>query len=150
MRPAIGRVAPARVGVLVSAALLAVALSVVSVQPATADPFPIVKLRALDKVTARTRTLYAPVGETVQFGALEITARSCDKRPPEETPESAAFLEIVEQRSAQPPVDVFRGWMFASSPGLSAMQHPVYDVWVLDCVSTLPSADDSTSGGGSE
>ena len=140
---------PSSVGV-VSTVLLAVLLAGQGVCPAAADSFPIVKLRALDKVTARTRTIYAPVGDPVKFGALEITARSCDKRPPEETPESAAFLEIVERRSSQPPVDVFHGWMFASSPGLSAMQHAVYDVWVLDCVSTLPSAEDSTSGGGSQ
>lgn len=118
--------------------------------PAAADPLPVVKLRALDKVTARTRTLYAPVGETVRFGTLSILAQACDKRPPEETPESAAFLEVTEQRSEQAPTDVFRGWMFASSPGLSAMQHPIYDVWVLDCVSSVPSEPDSSSAGGSE
>jgi hypothetical protein len=59
--------------------------------------------------------------------------RACDKRPPEETPESAAFLQVVEQKPGEQPVTRFSGWMFASSPALSAMEHPVYDLWVLDC-----------------
>ena len=63
--------------------------------------------------------------------------RACDKRPPEETPESASFLEIYEQREGQSPVQIFAGWMFASSPGLNALEHPVYDVWVLDCKNKL-------------
>lgn len=95
--------------------------------------YDIAVLRGLDKVTARVSTIYAPVGDTVRFGTLEIIARVCDKRPPEETPESAAFLDIWEVRPGKPAVSVFRGWMFASSPALSALEHPVYDIWVLDC-----------------
>ena len=110
------------------------------VSPVSAETYAITLLQALDKVTARVITLQAPVGETVRFGTLEIRAAVCEKRPPEETPDSAAFLAIVEQRAGQAPVEVFRGWMFASSPGLSPMQHPVYDLWVVDCVSSLPSA----------
>jgi hypothetical protein len=75
-----------------------------------------------------------PVGGTVNFGALQITARACDKHPPEETPESAAFLEVVEVKPDEKPVLRFSGWMFASSPALSALEHPVYDLVVLDCV----------------
>jgi hypothetical protein len=101
--------------------------------PAAADPYDVAVLQGLDKVTGRISTLDAPVGETVKFGALEIIARTCDKRPPEETPESAAFLDIWEVRPGEAATSVFRGWMFASSPALSAMEHPVYDVWVLDC-----------------
>lgn len=115
-----------------------------AISPALADPYPIAVLRGLDKVTARVTTLEAPVGEAIRFGALEITVRTCDKRPPEEPPESAAFLEIRESQEGAPPVGVFTGWMFASSPALSAMDHPVYDVWVLDCVNTA-STDDSSS-----
>lgn len=106
-------------------------------------------LQGLDKVTARVTTLQAPVGETVRFGTLEIRAAVCEKRPPEETPESAAFLDIVERRAERAPVDVFRGWMFASSPGLSPMQHPVYDLWMVDCVNSSPSAEPRASPGGS-
>lgn len=115
--------------------------------PVLADPFPIAVLRGLDKVTARVTTLEAPVGEPIEFGALEIVVRTCDKRPPEEPPESAAFLEINEAREGDERVDVFQGWMFASSPALSAMDHPVYDVWVLDCVSTASTEASSSSSG---
>jgi hypothetical protein len=120
-----------------------------AVWSAAADTYPVAVLQGLDKVTARVTTLQAPVGETVRFATLQIKAAVCEKRPPEETPESAAFLEIVEQRPGQAPVNVFRGWMFASSPGLSPMQHPVYDLWMVDCVSSLPSAKPRASPGGS-
>jgi len=101
--------------------------------PAQAALYDIAVLQGLDKVTARVLTIEAPVGEVVTFGALEIIARTCDKRPPEETPESSAFLDIWEVRHGEPAVSLFRGWMFASSPALSGMEHPIYDVWVLDC-----------------
>lgn len=90
-------------------------------------------LQGLDKVTAHVMTIEAPVGRPVRFGTLEIIARSCKKRRPEENPESAAFLDIWELRPNQPAQSLFRGWMFASSPALSAMEHPVYDIRVLDC-----------------
>jgi len=89
-------------------------------------------LQAMDKVTARISKLEAPIGETVKYGELEIQVKSCRKRPPEEPPESAAFIEIFETRKGERK-KVFSGWMFASSPALSAMEHPVYDVWVVDC-----------------
>ena len=122
---------------------------VCAASPSAAESYPVAVLQALDKVTARVATLEAPVGQTVRFGTLQITAAVCEKRPPEETPEAAAFLDIVEQRAEQPPVDVFRGWMFASSPGLSSMQHPVYDLWMVDCVNSSPSAEPRASPGGS-
>jgi len=103
---------------------------------AVADPFDTAVLQGLDKVTARVSTIEAPLGDTVKFGALEIIVRTCDKRPPEETPESAAFLDVWEVRPGEPAVSIYRGWMFASSPALAALEHPVYDVWVLDCKNT--------------
>jgi hypothetical protein len=90
-------------------------------------------LQGLDKVTARISTFNAPIDDAVRFGSLEITARTCKKRPPEETPESAAFLEIRDIKPGESPTVVFTGWMFASSPALNALEHPVYDVWVVDC-----------------
>ncbi|SEH56573.1 hypothetical protein SAMN04244559_02977 [Magnetospirillum fulvum] len=95
--------------------------------------FPVAVLQGLDKVSARVLTIEAPVGTPVRFGSLEIIARACKKRPPEDLPESAAFLDIWELRPGEPTAELFRGWMFASSPALSAMEHPVYDIWVLDC-----------------
>ena len=98
-------------------------------------------LQGLDKVTARISTIEAPVGKPVHFGTLEITARACRRHPPEEPPESASFLEIRDILPDEPPKLVFSGWMFASSPALSALQHPVYDVWLVDCknASSAPS-----------
>ncbi len=90
-------------------------------------------LQALDKVTARVRELEVGVGETVRFGALAITVRTCRENPPIEAPESAAFLEIAETRPGEAVERIFSGWMFASSPALSALEHAVYDIWVLDC-----------------
>jgi hypothetical protein len=95
-------------------------------------------LQGLDKITARISTLEVPVNQTARFGSLEITVRRCDKTPPEEPPESAAFMEIVDARPDSPPVLLFSGWMFASSPAVSALEHPVYDVWVIDCKPDLP------------
>ncbi|MBK8210690.1 MAG: DUF2155 domain-containing protein [Rhodospirillales bacterium] len=115
------------------AVLATIASVLLAAKPVCADVFPIAVLRALDKVTARVSTLYAPVGETVRFGTLEITTEVCDKRPPEEPPESAVFLQIVEKRSGQPST--------LGAPGLRRR--------VLDCVSSLPSAPAKASDGGS-
>jgi hypothetical protein len=90
-------------------------------------------LQGLDKVTARISTIDAELGKPVRFGTLEITLRACRKHPPEEPPEAAAFLEIRDILPDEAPKPIFSGWMFASSPALSALQHPVYDVWVVDC-----------------
>lgn len=91
-------------------------------------------LRGLDKITARITTFEAPIGREVAFGTLRILAFACRKRPPEEPPEVAVFLEISEHRVGDDlPTPLFTGWMFASSPALSALEHPVYDVWVIDC-----------------
>jgi hypothetical protein len=113
--------------------------------PAGAATYDTALLQGLDKVTARISTIEAPVGDVVRFGTLEIIARVCDKRPPEEPPESAAFLDIWEVRRGEPPTSVFRGWMFASSPALSALEHPVYDVWVLDCRNRASNPADTSS-----
>lgn len=91
-----------------------------------------VVLRGLDKVTGRLSTMTVNVGEKTTFGALDIYARVCYAHPPEETPENAAFLEIVEKKE-EGQLKLFSGWMFSSSPALSAMDHAVYDVWVLKC-----------------
>lgn len=105
-------------------------------------------LQGLDKVTARVSEFKAPLDEPVRFGPLEIIARTCLKTPPTEPPESAAFLEIREAPPAAdataPPKSVFTGWMFASSPALSALEHPVYDIWVVGCDDEI--ASDAAQG----
>jgi hypothetical protein len=110
-----------------------------------------VVLRALDKVTARVSVIEGRVGEEMVFGSLAIRPRACFTAPPTEAPESAAFLEIRETDGSDPAQDLFSGWMFASSPGLSALEHPVYDVWMLGCSAPMdpeaePSATQSPNG----
>ena len=92
-------------------------------------------MQALDKITARISTLAAPVGEPRQFGTLEVTVQRCVFHPPEETPENAAFVVIRDlgYDLSAPPTDVFSGWMFSSSPAISALEHPVYDITILSC-----------------
>ena len=115
-----------------------------SALPAAADPADTVILETLDKISARVSRVEVPIGTTITFGSLKITPRHCDKRPPEETPESSVFIEIVEELpDAQPKLE-FSGWMFASSPALSALDHPVYDVWVVDCKNSSTSATETT------
>lgn len=102
---------------------------------AVMEDYPSVKLQGLDKSVGRTVTFEATVGSTIQYGPLFIKIHSCRKAPPIEKPESAAFLQIWEvPPGAEKSEWAFSGWMFASSPALSAMDHPVYDIWVLDCL----------------
>ena len=129
---------------------LGLAVSVLAVtSPATAlEPRTGVVLRALDKITGNSIDLDSRIGETIEFGRLEITVRACFQAPPEDTPESAAYLEVEsttpEDRERLPggqdgdtetasDANIFSGWMFASSPGLNALDHPTYDVWVISC-----------------
>lgn len=119
---------------LAGAGVLALALMTGWPAQASFDRFEKVRLRLLDKVTARTSTVDVAVGATYRFATLEITVRTCRQRPPEERPESAAFLEIAEAgASVAAPEPLYSGWMFASSPAVAALEHPVYDVWVLSC-----------------
>ena len=92
-----------------------------------------VSLQGLNKITARTSKLEAKIGEPIKFGNLSITLRSCWKSPPEEEPESKALLEMWEEIPGEPRKKVFSGWMFASSPLISAPEHPVYDITLLEC-----------------
>ncbi len=108
--------------------------------------YPNVKLQSLDKATARTMTFEAKVGSTLKFGPLYMKVQSCQKSSPLDDPESSAFLQIWEVDTNKESHWVFSGWMFSSSPGLSPMDHPIYDVWVIDCLGDLQdSKDDTTS-----
>ena len=91
------------------------------------------KVRALDKITARVIELDLPENIEVRFGTLAIRARTCRSRPPEEPPETFAFLEIDDVKMNEERERIFSGWMMASSPALNALEHPVYDVWVIAC-----------------
>ena len=87
----------------------------------------------LDKITGRIINFDVAIGETVQFGALQVTPRVCYTRPPTETPNTDAFIEVDEVTLQGEVKRIFTGWMFASSPGLHAVEHPIYDVWLTDC-----------------
>jgi hypothetical protein len=87
----------------------------------------------LDKITGRTITFDVAINETVQFGALQVTPRACYSRPPTETPRTDAFVAVDEVTLQGEVRRIFTGWMFASSPGLHGVEHPIYDVWLSDC-----------------
>jgi hypothetical protein len=92
----------------------------------------------LDKITGRIISFDAAIGETVQFGALQVTARACYTRPPTEATNTDAFVEVDEVTLQGEIKRIFTGWMFASTPGLHAVEHPIYDVWLTDCASPKP------------
>lgn len=148
--------------VLQGTLLLAVALAPISVsaaQAATYSDYRVAVLQGLDKVTGRAARLTVPVSpdgnSSTTFGDLTITARACRKTPPEELPEAVAFLEIAapadltasrarkaEQKQHNQLQSWYSGWMFASDPSLSTLEHPVYDVTVVDCEQPVnPDAD---------
>ena len=113
-------------------------------RPDAAPPAPpqggsVVILRGLDKITGRPTAITAPIGKPVQFATLTITARFCYSTPASETPETTAFVQIDDHRPDQPGRRVFSGWMYGSSPGLNAVEHPLYDVWVISC-NNVPAA----------
>ena len=98
------------------------------------------RLQALDKITARISTLQVPIDRPILFGTLSVTVRRCAYHPPEEPPEDAAFLQVFDNGhdSSASPREVFAGWMFSSSPAVSAMEHPVYDITLLSCKPDMP------------
>ena len=118
-----------------AAPAVALTLSAFLATAAFADKIPnrVAVFAFLDKVTARISTKNVPVGQTVKFDSLSVTARVCYTRPPTEEPKTTAFVEVEEQKLDGAEERIFSGWMFASSPALNPLQHPVYDVWVLEC-----------------
>lgn len=103
---------------------------------------PVAVFAALDKVTARISPLAIPIGTTEKFGALKITPRVCYTRPPTEPPLTSAFVEVDEIKLNGETQRIFTGWMYAESPGLHAVEHPVFDVWLTSC--NTESGDAST------
>lgn len=120
---------PAATLIIASIAALAAAV------PASAERIEneVAVFAALDKVTARIKSLPVPLNETVRFGNLKITPRVCYSRPPTEPPKTTTFVEVDEVKLDGQEQRIFTGWMFAESPGLNAIEHAVYDVWLKDC-----------------
>jgi len=94
---------------------------------------PIAVFSALDKITAVVTAIEVPINQTVNFGTLNVTPRVCYTRPPTEPPRTTAFVEVNDVRIDGVETRIFTGWMFASSPGLHGVEHPVYDVWLTNC-----------------
>lgn len=91
------------------------------------------ELQLLDKVTARVSVLRATVGQPASFGTLTIRVAACNARPADEVPDAAAFLDVSDSRRPPAAQQVFRGWMFANAPAANMLEHPVYDLRMLDC-----------------
>ncbi len=94
---------------------------------------PIAVFSGLDKITGRIITFEVATNETVQFGSLQITERVCYSRPPTEAPQTDTFVEVDNIDANNNYKRIFTGWMFAGSPGLHPLEHPVYDIWLLRC-----------------
>jgi hypothetical protein len=120
----------------------AAALAAVLVTPAFAAmlPQPIATLQGLDKVAAKVSQIDAPVGSSVTFGTLSILVRDCETAPPDAPPDNAAFIQIYETPPGEKTKRLFSGWMFSSSPALSGLEHPVYDVTLLGCKASSAAA----------
>ena len=87
----------------------------------------------IDKITGRIITFDVYIDETVQFGALQVTPKVCYSRPSTEAPKTTSFIEVDEITLERKIRRIFTGWMFADSPGLNAVEHPIYDVWLVNC-----------------
>lgn len=136
-------------------ALGAFVLGLAVATPVHADRFEngVAVFAALDKVTARISELEVPIGETVEFGALKVTPRICYARPPTEQPKTTSFVEVDELKLDGSMDRIFNGWMLAESPGLNALEHPVFDVWLTGCrapkgsVASVSSSGEATESG---
>lgn len=115
--------------------LAALAVLALAAEPALAQR---AVIRGLDKVTGHARDYTLPIGRAANIGSLEVVARACSKSAPEETPEVRIYVEVFDHPPAREGEEaerreIFHGWLFASSPGLSAVDHPAYDIWAIDC-----------------
>lgn len=91
------------------------------------------RIQAMDKITGKVSEIDIPVNGLTNFGTFSILVRKCVTRSAEETPENTAFIDIVDNYQTENPVNIFKGWMFSSTPALNAVEHPIYDVWLLKC-----------------
>lgn len=116
-------------------AVFALLGGLLSTTGALAEPIhnPLAVFSGLDKITGRIIAFEVSINETVQFGALQLTPRVCNTRPATEAPNTTAFVEIYEINFQSERKRLFDGWMFAASPGLHGVEHPVYDVWLTAC-----------------
>ncbi len=140
--------APAKLAAVALAPLLALGMTAL---PALAERMEneVAVFAALDKVTARISRLEVPLNETVRFGSLKVTPRVCYSRPPTEPPKTTTFVEVEEVQLDGDEERIFTGWMFAESPGLNAVEHPVFDVWLTGCAKPVTTVSQGRGRGGS-
>jgi hypothetical protein len=129
-------VTPSRLAAL-SVSVLALALASTGAAGAAPLNNPVAEFSGLDKITGRTITFDVLIDETVQFGALQVTPRVCHTRPPTEPAQTTSFVEVDEITLTNEIRRLFTGWMFAASPGLHAVEHPIYDVWLIGCKAAM-------------
>ncbi len=91
-------------------------------------------MQAMDKVTGVVNKISVPVNSKVSFGDFSLVLRACKKTPAEETPENFAFVDVADKSFGKDEYNIFRGWLISSTPGINAIEHPIYDVWLLECV----------------
>jgi len=111
-------------------------ISLTATNTAHAERYPIAVFSGLDKVSADVTQFEAPLNKPVRYGSLEVVVYACHKKPPEELPQTSVYLEVrqvsIETQQVDP-APIFKGWMFAESPGLNGLEHPVYDIWPNTC-----------------
>ena len=128
---------------------MALALAIGLCGPAAAERItnPVAEFTGVDKITGRIITFDVYINETVQFGALQVTPRVCYSRPKEDQPKTDSFVEVDEITLDRKIRRIFTGWMFAESPGLNAVEHAVYDVWLKACKQTSDVPPPDSAGG---
>lgn len=114
--------------------LTAAAMFVATASNATEIEMNTARMQAMDKITGHVNVINVPVNGMVNFGSMSIVVRSCKTRPVEEAPENFAFVDITDKSLKGEEVNVFKGWMLSSSPATNALEHPIYDVWLLQCL----------------
>lgn len=103
------------------------------VQPTPRIANPVAVFNGLDKITGRITEFDAPIDKVATFGALKVTPHVCYTRPPTEAPNTTSYVDVEEITLTNEQRKIYSGWMFASSPGLTGVEHPIYDVWLIDC-----------------
>jgi hypothetical protein len=91
-------------------------------------------MQSMDKLTGRVKKITVPVNSQIKYGDFSLVLRACKKNPPEETPENFAFVDVTDKSLGDEEYNIFRGWMLSSAPGINAIEHPIYDVWLLECL----------------
>lgn len=94
------------------------------------------KMQAMDKITGRVNEIIVPVKSKISFGDFSLVLRACKKRPAEETPENFAFVDVADKSFGEDEYNIFKGWLISSTPGINAIEHPIYDIWLLECIDT--------------